>query len=80
MPSEIPKLENVNVALEVVPTNDAPMMLHEQVASGSYGDKTFTIIRDITGLHWQVKIGEVTAVFGLNQVLQDIVTGVVDAE
>ncbi|UWQ29926.1 hypothetical protein [Leisingera sp. M523] len=71
--------QNASVALKTMPNSAAPMMLHEQVASGSYGGEEFTVIRDITGLHWQVKIGETTTAFTLNEMLQAVVTGVVDA-
>lgn len=57
-----------------VPKNEAPMMLHEQVASGSIGDEKFRVIRDMTGLHWQIHIGETTAQFSLTDALQEIVT------
>ncbi|AUQ92825.1 hypothetical protein PhaeoP24_04267 (plasmid) [Phaeobacter inhibens] len=72
--------EAVNYPIEVktMPAAKAPMMLHEQVASGEYGGEDFTVIRSVTGLDWQVRIGETTAAFSLNDALQSIVTGVVD--
>ena len=68
-----PKLD-----VEILSSKDAPLMLHEQVASGDYGGRDFRAIRDVTGLHWQIQIGETTARFSLNSALQEIVTQTVD--
>lgn len=73
-------MESANVKIKTMPEKDAPMMIHEQVASGDYRGEDFTVIRDITGLHWQIRIGETTAAFSLNDLLQEVVTGVVDAQ
>ena len=66
------------VTYKVVPNKDAPMMIHEQVASGNYGAQEFVARRDITGLHWQVQIGEETALFSLTDLLQAVVISVTD--
>ena len=69
-------LINAPVNVETMPTRDAPAMLHERVASGQYADQEFTVIRDITGLHWQITIGETAATFCLNDTIQHVVTTV----
>jgi hypothetical protein len=72
----MPDLINAPVSVKTLPAKDAPMMIHEQVASGHYADQEFTVVRDITGLHWQIKIGETAATFSLNDMLQHVVTTV----
>ena len=62
------------VEVKTMPAAETPMMLHEQVASGSYGGEDFTVVRDLTGLHWQVRMENTTVTFSLNDMLQEIVT------
>lgn len=68
------------IEVSSMPKKDAPMMLHEQVASGSYDGEDFTVIRDLTGLHWQIHVGETTAKFSLNDAIQEIVTQTVEQQ
>ena len=68
------------IEVKTVAGKDAPMMLHEQVCSGSLGDTEFTAIRDMTGLHWQIRIGDQTAMFSLTDALQEIVTQTVESK
>lgn len=76
MPYEI----GPTVEVKTVPDKDAPMTLHEQVCSGSYGGTNFTAVRDLTGLHWHIRIGDKTAMFSLTDAIQEIVTQTVTAD
>ncbi len=71
---------DTTITLNVTTTSnqEARLMLHEQVASGDYSGHDFTAIRDLTGLHWQVKIGDVTATFSLSDAIKEIVITTVD--
>ena len=72
-------MNSATVEIKTMPAKVAPMMLHEEVATGSYNGKDFQVVRDLTGLHWHIRLGETIATFRLNELIQSVVEGVADA-
>lgn len=57
----------------VTPKNDAPMMLHEQIASGSVGEEEFVVRRGVTSLHMQIEMGDQTVTFNIADMIEPVV-------
>lgn len=64
----------------VAPKNEAPMMLHEQIASGSVGEEEFVVRRGVASLHMQIEMGDQVVTFNIADMIEPVVRQLGDVE
>ena len=64
---------NFNGKFRVIKETEAPMVLHEKVASGELDETDFSVHRSATGLDQWIKLGGIRIYIPMGQLIEDAV-------
>ncbi len=77
---DLPNPFTASLPVTLVESREAPLMIHESVASGENHGQQFAVVRDLTGFRWHVRAGNTTATLSLFDLIKGVANHVTSVE